>query len=109
MVAIMVLSSAMVGNIYLNRKRNEGASQTYDTPSFFYQYDSGDAKQLLFNMFFCLSTHFYFSLPTEKFLRGQGEKYTRAEKGIDNYHLTEIYIAYSLSTNDLFTTRISDR
>ena len=23
--------------------------------------------------FFCLSTHFYFSLPTEKFLRGQGE------------------------------------
>lgn len=44
-----------------------------------------------------------------KFLRGQGEKYTRAEKGIDNYHLTEIYIAYSLSTNDLFTTRISDR
>ena len=59
--------------------------------------------------FFCLCTHFYFSLPTEKFLRGQGEKYTRAEKGIDNYHLTEIYIAYSLSTNDLFTTRISDR
>ena len=42
-------------------------------PPFFYQYDSGDAKQLLFNMFFCLSTHFYFSLPTEKFLRGQGE------------------------------------
>ena len=60
-------------------------------------------------VFFCLCTHFYFSLPTEKFLRGQGEKYTRAEKGIDNYHLTEIYIAYSLSTNDLFTTRISDR
>ena len=59
--------------------------------------------------FFFLCTHFYFSLPTEKFLRGQGEKYTRAEKGIDNYHLTEIYIAYSLSTNDLFTTRISDR
>ena len=27
-------------------------------------------------------THFYFSLPTEKFLRGQGEKYTRAEKEI---------------------------
>ena len=54
-------------------------------------------------------THFDFFLPTEKFLRGQGEKYTRAEKGIDNYHLTEIYIAYSLSTNDLFTTRISDR
>ena len=23
--------------------------------------------------FFCLSTHFYFSLPTEKFLREQGE------------------------------------
>ena len=60
-------------------------------------------------VFFCLCTHFYFSLPTEKFLRGQGEKYTRAEKGIDNYHLTEIYIAYSLSTNDLFTTRISHR
>ena len=60
-------------------------------------------------MFFFLCTHFYFSLPTEKFLRGQGEKYTRAEKEIDNSHLTEIYIAYSLSTNDLFTTRISDR
>ena len=59
--------------------------------------------------FFCLCTHFYFSLPTEKFLRGQGEKNTWAEKGIDNYHLTEIYIAYSLSTNDLFATRISDR
>ena len=29
-----------------------------------------------------LCTHFYFSLPTEKFLRGQGEKNTRAEKGI---------------------------
>ena len=28
-------------------------------------------------------THFYFSLPTEKFLRGQGEKYTQAEK--ENY------------------------
>ena len=27
-------------------------------------------------------THFYFSLPTEKFLRGQGEKYTWAEKDI---------------------------
>ena len=56
-----------------------------------------------------LCTHFYFSLPTEKFLRGQGEKYIRAEKGINNYHLTEIYIAYFLSTNDLFATRISDR
>ena len=33
-------------------------------------------------VFFCLCTHFYFSLPTEKFLRGQGEKYTRAEKGL---------------------------
>ena len=32
--------------------------------------------------FFCICTHFYFSLPTEKFLRGQGEKYTRAEKGL---------------------------
>ena len=32
--------------------------------------------------FFYLCTHFYFSLPTEKFLRGQGEKYTRAEKEI---------------------------
>ena len=32
---------------------------------------------------FCyLCTHFYFSLPTEKFLRGQGEKYTRAVKEI---------------------------
>ena len=30
---------------------------------------------------FYLCTHFYFSLPTEKFLRGQGEKYTRAGKG----------------------------
>ena len=30
--------------------------------------------------FFYLCTHFYFSLPTEKFLRGQGEKYTRAGK-----------------------------
>ena len=28
--------------------------------------------------FFYLCTHFYFSLPTEKFLRGQGEKYTQA-------------------------------
>ena len=28
-------------------------------------------------------THFYFSLPTEKFLRRQGEKYTQAEK--ENY------------------------
>lgn len=28
--------------------------------------------------FFYLSTHFYFSLPKEKFLCGQGEKYTRA-------------------------------
>ena len=26
-------------------------------------------------------THFYFSLPKEKFLRGQGEKNTWAEKG----------------------------
>ena len=59
--------------------------------------------------FFCLCTHFYFSLPTEKFLRGQGEKYTWAEMGIDYCHLTEIYIAYFLSTNDLFATRISDR
>ena len=25
-------------------------------------------------------THFYFSLPTEKFLRGQGEKNTPAER-----------------------------
>ena len=32
--------------------------------------------------FFYLCTHFYFSLPTEKFLRGKGEKYTRAEKEI---------------------------
>mgnify|MGYP006871885585 FL=1 len=31
--------------------------------------------------FFYLSTHFYFSLPTEKFLRGQGEKYTQAGQG----------------------------
>ena len=31
--------------------------------------------------FFRPCTHFYFSLPTEKFLRGQGEKYTRAETG----------------------------
>ncbi len=31
--------------------------------------------------FFYLCTHFYFSLPTEKFLRGQGEKYTRAGQG----------------------------
>ena len=30
--------------------------------------------------FFYLCTHFYFSLPTQKFLRGQGEKYTRAGK-----------------------------
>ena len=30
--------------------------------------------------FFYLSTHFYFSLPTEKFLCGQGEKYTRVGK-----------------------------
>ena len=59
--------------------------------------------------FFCLCTHFYFSLPTEKFLRGQGEKYTWAEMGIDYCHLTKIYIAYFLSTNDLFATRISDR
>ena len=29
---------------------------------------------------FYLCTHFYFSLPTEKILRGQGEKYTRAGK-----------------------------
>ena len=47
------------------QKIKRGASQTYDTPSFFY-----------------LCTHFYFSLPTEKFLRGQGEKYTRAWKGL---------------------------
>ena len=31
--------------------------------------------------FFYLCTHFYFSLPTEKFLRGQGEKYTQAGQG----------------------------
>ena len=30
-------------------------------------------------------THFYFSLPTEKFLRGQGEKYTWAEKDIPSF------------------------
>ena len=31
--------------------------------------------------FFRPCTHFYFSLPTEKFMRGQGEKNTPAEKG----------------------------
>ena len=31
--------------------------------------------------FFYLCTHFYFSLPTQKKFRGQGEKYTRAGKG----------------------------
>ncbi len=36
-----------------------------------------DSKEAIFY----LCTHFYFSLPTEKFLRGQGEKYTRAGKG----------------------------
>ena len=36
---------------------------------------------LCFYHFFRLCTHFYFSLPTEKFLRGQGEKYTWAGKG----------------------------
>ena len=30
---------------------------------------------------FRLCTHFYFSLPTENFSRGQGEKYTWAGKG----------------------------
>ena len=39
------------------------------------------SKRLERSDFFYLSTHFYFSLPTEKFLRGQGEKYTRAGKG----------------------------
>ena len=35
-----------------------------------------DSKEAIFY----LCTHFYFSLPTEKFLRGQGEKYTQAGK-----------------------------
>ena len=44
-----------------------------------------------------------------KILAWAGRKIYQGREGIDNYHLTEIYIAYSLSTNDLFTTRISDR
>ena len=41
----------------------------------FFRKDSKEA------IFFYLCTHFYFSLPTEKFLRGQGEKYTQAGQG----------------------------
>ena len=63
-----------------------------------------------------MGAFFFVSVPTQEFfpahgkiLAWAGRKIYQGREGIDNYHLTEIYIAYSLSTNDLFTTRISDR
>ena len=44
-----------------------------------------------------LCTHFYFSLPTEKFLRGQGEKNTRAEKDIWKSILGEMEVSLKKS------------